>query len=59
MRLPNPGSPAAIIQGCTCPVPDNNHGKYSPWPPDGWWTDGNCPVHKIAPKENDDPPVDE
>ena len=24
--LPNPGSPAAVARGCTCPVYDNAHG---------------------------------
>ena len=24
---PPPGSPAAVAQGCTCPVLDNGHGK--------------------------------
>lgn len=46
---PNPGSDAAIAQGCICPVMDNGHGR-------GWmgqpgifvYTDG-CPVH--APKD--------
>lgn len=42
---PNPGSDKAIELGCTCPVLDNNHGKFAPWPPDGWWKDPDCPVH--------------
>lgn len=24
---------------------DNNHGKYPPWPPDGWWITEGCPLH--------------
>ena len=24
--IPNPGSPAAVARGCTCPVYDNAHG---------------------------------
>ena len=27
---PNPGSDAAIAQGCTCPVIDNHHGRGMP-----------------------------
>jgi hypothetical protein len=44
---PNPGSDAAIVAGCTCPVIDNAYGRG-----DGcgnfWYTDG-CPVH--APRQ--------
>ena len=44
---PNPGSDAAIKQGCTCPVLDNGHekgvcgggGKF------GWWITEDCPLH--------------
>jgi len=52
MKLPSPGSSAALMQGCTCPVLDNNHGKWAPWPPDGWWISEDCPVHQGAPREN-------
>jgi len=46
-KTPNPGSDAAIKQGCTCPVLDNGHGrgvggngeKY------GWWATEDCPLH--------------
>lgn len=52
MKIPNPGSDAAIKKGCICPVLDNAHGK-------GWMggvkdpTTGStlfvytvgCPVH--------------
>jgi hypothetical protein len=52
---PNPGSDAALDQGCICAILDNNHGKYSPWPPDGWWITGGCPVHAPGvPIEDDD-----
>lgn len=44
---PNPGSQEAIKIGCTCPVMDNNHGKFPPYPPDGWWNSGDCPIHPI------------
>jgi len=26
-------------------VLDNCHGKFAPWPPDGWWISENCPIH--------------
>lgn len=42
---PKPGSQDALDQGCICAVLDNNHGKFPPWPPDGWWITGGCPVH--------------
>lgn len=45
---PNPGSDAAKEQGCTCATMDNNHGKWAPWPPDGWWITEGCPVHAAA-----------
>lgn len=48
---PNPGSNEALDAGCICPVMDNNHGKYAPYPPDGWWIDPECPVHGQNPDE--------
>lgn len=42
---PTPGSEAAIAAGCICAVLDNNHGKYPPFEPDGWWITMGCPVH--------------
>jgi len=42
---PNPGSPDAVALGCLCPVMDNNHGKWAPYPPGGWWITAGCPVH--------------
>ena len=41
---PNPGSDEAIAKGCTCPVMDNNHGKWEPWT-GGWWITEGCPLH--------------
>jgi hypothetical protein len=43
--IPNPGSDEAIDQGCICAVLDNNHGKFAPYPPHGWWLTVGCPVH--------------
>lgn len=42
---PNPGSDEAIAAGCRCAVMDNNHGKWAPFPPDGWYITVGCPVH--------------
>ena len=47
---PNPGSPEAIKQGCTCPVKDNRMGEGFTW--GGlcgkffYMTEG-CPIHDI------------
>ena len=48
--IPNPGSDAAIAEGCTCPVLDNEHGtgiiingRYV------FWVNGDCPVHITIP----------
>lgn len=46
-----PGSTEAREQGCKCPVMDNNHGRYPPFPPNselpqgGWYMVEGCPVH--------------
>lgn len=53
-EIPNPGSLAAQRLGCTCPVLDNNHGEFPPWPPDGWWTDESCPIHYTAAVEEEE-----
>ena len=42
----NPGSPEAIILGCTCAVMDNHHGAGVPYPSGPrWWVTGGCPLH--------------
>lgn len=45
----NPGSQAAIENGCTCPVMDNYHGKGSGYYEDNgdvaFWLDDKCPLH--------------
>ncbi len=51
-QVPNPGSDAALEQGCICAVLDNCHGKFAPWPPNGWYITGGCPVH--APGHSED-----
>ena len=45
MSEPTPGSVEARKLGCTCAVLDNNHGRFPPYPPDGWWITAGCPVH--------------
>ena len=56
-QRPNPGSDEARALGCLCPVLDNNHGRFAPWPTeDGegeWWVRGDCPVHTPRPDEYD------
>lgn len=51
---PNPGSDEAIELGCICAVLDNNHGKYAPYQPDGWWITAGCPLHGDAFADSDD-----
>jgi hypothetical protein len=43
---PTPGSDAALLMGCTCPVMDNHHGHG--FAVEGelvFWIDGECPMH--------------
>lgn len=51
---PNPGSPEAVAQGCTCAVWDNANGQGA-WgtgtKPDGeklFWRSEDCPLHGEA-----------
>lgn len=53
---PNPGSHEALAAGCECPVLDNNHGEFAPWPPFGWWTAEGCPVHDPRPVLGEETP---
>ena len=54
--ISNPGSIDAKKLGCLCPVMDNNHGKWPPFPAGtawggdkgGWYVAGDCPVHAVA-----------
>lgn len=52
--MPPPGSPAAIMQGCSCPVLDNAHGVgIVLHDPDGterslYWISEDCPLHGSA-----------
>lgn len=47
MKL-RPGSDAALDAGCICAVLDNNHGRWPPFSPDGWWITVGCPIHAPA-----------
>lgn len=45
---PNPGSRAAVDQGCLCPIWDNAHGRGMSYGLGGrtaWYTNTECPVH--------------
>ena len=46
-KTPNPGSDAAIKQGCDCPVLDNGHGRGvgGDGEKHGWWITADCPRH--------------
>lgn len=47
-KPPTPGTTEAVEQGCTCPVMDNNHGQFKPWP-GNWWVTQGCPLHDPPP----------
>lgn len=52
----NPGSPAAIKRGCSCPSVDNNRGKGVATL-DGdvlFWMDEECPLHGNDNNNNED-----
>lgn len=44
---PNPGSPEAVAQGCSCPVMDNagGRGAYGGGEPKTFWVHERCPIH--------------
>lgn len=54
---PNPGSDAAIEQGCTCARIDNHYGAGVPWPPgeQSFWITEGCPLHDPKPTHDPDP----
>jgi hypothetical protein len=59
----NPGAPAAVAAGCTCPIMDNAHGAGAPGSyshPDGpfFWINSGCPLHgpDLGGVEDDPPP---
>ena len=56
MTTPNPGSDAAIKQGCTCPVYDNARGKGIMGEERfGFWLDKYCPLHGEKEKDHETP----
>ncbi len=50
-QIPNPGSEAALAQGCLCPVLDNEYGRGTfgtvdkPQAEKNFWINGDCPLH--------------
>lgn len=52
-NAPNPGSPTALVAGCTCPVGDNHHGAgVVYYGAVMFWYTADCPVH--CPRAEDD-----
>ena len=51
MTTPNPGSPMAIVQGCTCDIFKNHDGDGEPingGKNHRWFIDRDCPLHSDA-----------
>lgn len=42
---PDPGSPEALLAGCTCPVMDNNNGNGMGEEREIYTVDALCPIH--------------
>ena len=57
MTTPNPGSPEAIAQHCSCTVLDNGHGRGAYVVDRVWqfWYSEGCPIHAM-PIDGNDPP---
>lgn len=53
VKIPNPGSPEAVKQGCLCAVMDNMNGAGISWGDMGpmFWISGDCPIHSIKIEE--------
>jgi hypothetical protein len=52
---PNPGSPEALVAGCTCPVLDNEHGVGAYVDEHGvpqFWINEECPIHGEVKNDN-------
>ena len=46
--IPAPGTAAALVAGCTCPVLDNNHGAgINRDSGTEYWVTEGCPVHTM------------
>lgn len=55
-KIPNPGSPEAVQQGCLCPVMDNHNGAgFYMGEENGlmFWRVRGCPLHGVVADEND------
>lgn len=48
MKVPNPGSDAALDRGCLCPVLDNGHGRGYMGMPHVFVYRADCPLHRGA-----------
>ena len=51
---PNPGSPEAVRQGCTCPVIYNRYGKGIRDDRDEFWINGGCLLHGMEAEDGHD-----
>jgi len=51
---PNPGSPEAVAEGCTCPVLDNRHGKGLRDDREEFWVSYACPLHGFDAEDDND-----
>jgi hypothetical protein len=51
---PNPGSEAALAQGCKCPVIDNRYGKGIRDDRDEFWINNGCPLHGFDAEDDND-----
>jgi hypothetical protein len=52
-KVPNPGSPEAIAQGCICPVWDNEHGRGYMGQPGMFVYRIDCPLHHNMEEEDE------
>jgi hypothetical protein len=51
---PNPGSPKAVEEGCTCPVLDNRYGKGVRDDREEFWIACQCPLHGLHAEDKND-----
>lgn len=58
LKMVNPGSLAAVEQGCTCPVLENFSGMFPPLGADLWWIDVDCPLHGNGRAVDVNPPIE-